>query len=254
MIKHSTTDQVYDNYNEEDHDTWSFLVNRHQQHLLGEAASKEYLLGYDKLKLDAKSVVDVYDLSKRLSTISGWSLVPVSGLMPTKEFFLLLANKTYPVTVSIRRPYEIDFSEQPDIFHDVFGHIPLLTNEKFIKFLSAYSIIALKYANNEKALELLGRLYWFTYEMGLIFEDGDIKPYGGAIITSSEEIANVRNVNIPKHEFDINKIFNTAFNPYTLQKEYFVIKSFDDLFNCLETLEVKLIDEFASARSNKYTN
>ncbi|WP_432328239.1 aminotransferase class I/II-fold pyridoxal phosphate-dependent enzyme [Mucilaginibacter sp. P25] len=232
--------QDFNLYSVDDHRTWATLCNRHRQLHAGKLA-KEYLSGLDKLQLDHESIVDIAEVSNKLKSISGWTLVPVTGLLSTKDFFLLLAKKTYPITVYIRKPSEMDFSEQPDIFHDVFGHLPLLTDEKFTKFLTAYSIIALKYINNEKAIDILGRLYWFTYEMGLIREDGECKPYGGAVITSVEEILNVSNEKVPKHSFDVDHIFKSLFDSFKIQLEYFVIDSFDDLFSSLATLEQKLI-------------
>lgn len=233
--------QDYHSYTEEDHQTWATLYKRQ---ITGNqtAFSKEYRDGLAKLKLDADKVIRIEEVSQRMETISGWTLIPVSGLIPTRDFFYMLINKKYPVTVSIRKPYEIDFSEQPDIFHDVCGHLPLLTNKEFTRFLTAYSIIALKYINNEKAIDFLGRLYWYTYEMGLIQELDGYKPYGGAIITSAGEIINVQNSNIPKHPFRIDHVFSTIYDSFKLQNEYFVIDSFDDLFNCIESLEAKLIE------------
>lgn len=240
MEKHTVL-QDYALYREEDHNTWTVLYNR-QRELQRGTLSQEYMSGFDQLALDGGRIVKIGEISKRLESISGWTLVPVSGLIPTRDFFYMLINKRYPVTVSIRRPWEVDFSEQPDIFHDVCGHLPLLTNEKFVKFLTAYSIIALKYVNNDRAVEFLGRLYWYTYEMGIIHENGEDKPYGGAVITSSEEIANVVNDKTPKYPFDIGRIFRTPYNPYKLQNEYFVIDSFDQLFESLQDLEATLVD------------
>lgn len=233
--------QDYSIYKDEDHDTWSILCQR-QQELHNGALSRVYLDGYKRLGLDRDRIIKMDEVSETLEAISGWTLVPVSGLIPTKEFFYMLINKKYPVTTVIRKPWELDFSEQPDIFHDICGHLPMLTNEKFTKFLSAYSTIALKYVNNDRAVEFLGRLYWFTYEMGLIEEDGECRAYGGAIITSKEELANVKSSNIPKYRFDVDKIFRTPYNSFRLQNEYFVIDGFDDLFNCLDSLEAKLIE------------
>jgi|GEM_PF-98152 len=234
--------QDYGSYLEEDHRTWASLMIR-QNALDTDTISAEYLTGYKKLELDKKKIVRIDELSRRLENLSGWSLVPVTGLIPTKEFFYMLISKRYPVTISIRRPNEIDFSEQPDIFHDVCGHLPLLVNEKFTKFLSAYSIIALKYVNNDRAIDFLGRLYWYTYEMGIIREDGALKAYGGAVITSSEEILNLSRTEISKNPFDLGRIFKTPYNPYKLQSDYFFINSFDDLFECLEHLESQLIEQ-----------
>jgi monomeric phenylalanine-4-hydroxylase len=228
--------QNYENYTEEDHNVWKTLCER-QGKLDQKGISRDYLKGFINLEIDREKVVRIEDVSKRLKAISGWTLVPVTGLLPTRDFFYMLINKKYPVTVPIRKPFEIDFSEQPDIFHDICGHLPLLTNEKFTRFLTAYSIIAIKYINHDRAVEFLGRLYWYTYEMGLIREDGQTKPYGGAVITSAEEIDNVYNGNVAKYPFDLEHIFKTAYNPFKLQNEYFIINSFDDLFNSLEHLE-----------------
>lgn len=234
--------QQYETYLDEDHGTWA-LLSRRQGAILNGSISREYYHGFEKLQLDRERIIDIGELSRRLESISGWTLIPVSGLIPTKDFFYMLVNKRYPVTVSIRRPEEVDFSEQPDIFHDVWGHLPMLVNARFTSFLTAFSIIALKYINNDRAVELLGRLYWFTYEMGIILEEGGYKPYGGALITSASELANLRDEKIPKYAFDVDKVFRTPYNSFALQREYFVIASFDDLFNCLEQLEERLIEQ-----------
>jgi len=236
-----TVIQDYDLYTVSDHETWAELCKRHSE-LQTNYISKAYTDGYKKLSLDQDAIVKIDEISKLLKSLSGWTLSPVTGLIPTKDFFFMLINKVYPINIYIRKKSEIDFSEQPDIFHDVCGHLPLLTNLKFTKFLTAFSIIALKYVNNERAIEFLGRLYWYTYEMGVLKEGGEYKPYGGAIITSSEEVANVKNKNIPKHDFDLDHIFKTSYNPFKLQNEYFVINTFDELFCCLENLEAKLIE------------
>jgi phenylalanine-4-hydroxylase len=228
-------------YDEEDHKTWSILFKR-QNKLHERFICREYLNGFRELQFDMANIVSIDEISERLKAINGWTLVPVTGLIPTKDFFYLLINKRYPITISIRKPWEIEFSELPDIFHDVCGHLPLLTNEKFEKFLTSYSNLALKYISDERAIEALGRLYWYTYEMGLIWQDGYYKSYGGAIITSSGETANLTNPDIPKYQFDIGHIFRTPYNPYKLQNEYFAIASFDDLFNCLGDMETKLVE------------
>ncbi|MDI5888443.1 hypothetical protein [Flavobacterium yafengii] len=238
-VKNYVIEQNYDNYKNEDHQTWSVLYKR-QEDSHNKWVCKEYLNGFDKLKFDKNKIEVIASVSERLFAISGWSLVPVSGLLPPKDFFQMLMQKKYPVTVSIREPWEIDFSEQPDIFHDVCGHIPLLTNERFVDFLTSFSAISMKYIDNEKAMDLLSRVYWFTYETGLINEDGIFKFYGGAVITSAEEMSKVNNPNTPKYPFDLDHIFNTSFNSFELQNEYFVIDSFEKLFNCLEGLEQKL--------------
>lgn len=231
--------QDYLLYTEEDHNTWQILSNR-QASLHEGIVSKAYLEGFRKLQLDSSRVVKIEEMSTHMQKTCGWTLLAVDGLIPTRDFFYMLTNHQYPITVPIRKPYELDFSEQPDIFHDIYGHLPLLTNIDFVKFLQTYSSIALKFVDDERAVELLGRLYWFTYEMGIIQEDGIHKPYGGAIITSSGEMINVKSDVVPKHAFDVEHIFCTPYDNLKLQKEYFVINSFADLFKSLDGIEAKL--------------
>ena len=233
--------QDYNSYTAEDHTIWKTLYDR-QSKLSTDKISRKYLDGFYQLAIDKEKVVKIEEVSRLLDSISGWTLVPVNGLLPAKDFFQMIIDRRYPVTISLRTPEELDFSEQPDIFHDICGHLPLLTNEKFAKFLTSYSVLAHKYVNDERAVDCLARLYWFTYEMGLINENGEVKPYGAAIVTSAEEIANIQNPAVPKHSFDIDKIICTPFTPYSIQKEYFVIDSFDDLFSSLEGLELKLMN------------
>jgi monomeric phenylalanine-4-hydroxylase len=238
-MNHTLDSQRYESYTPEDHETWSKLIKKAS--LLHDGRiSKEYLDNLNILQFDKNKIENLEDLSRRMYAASGWELLPVSGLILTQDFFYMLINKKYPITVSIRKPHEIDFSEQPDIFHDIYGHLPLLLNEKFMQFITTYSQIAIRYVDNEKAVEYLGRLYWYTYEMGLIKEDGDYKPYGAAIITSAGEIANSRKESVPKHHFDLDLVFRTPYNPFDLQKEYFIIDSFDDLCACLDEIESQI--------------
>ncbi len=240
-MKEYIVDQNYEQYTEEDHAVWKELWKR-QGELDESLISQQYVEGFKRLEIDRNRIPRIEDISSRLEKISGWDLIPVDGLIPAKDFFLMLINKSYPITVHIRKRDEFDFSEQPDIFHDICGHLPLLTNERFLKFLTSYCIIAIKYAKNERAVEFLGRLYWYTYEMGLIKEEGVNKPYGGAVLTSSREIQNINEQKVSIHPFDLSHIFRTMYNPFDLQKEYFYIHSFDELFLSLEKVEEKLLE------------
>lgn len=237
--------QDYNAYQDVDHETWLRLCRIHDR-LDNTNVCQEYLDGYHKLKLNSKKIAHIDEVSRRLERISGWKLIPVNGLIPTKDFFYMLVKKIYPINVSIRPPDEFNFSEQPDIFHDIFGHLPLLTNEKFAKFLTDFSRIALKYVDDPKAIELLGCLYWYTFEIGIIKEGGENKAYGGAFITSIEEMENLNNKSIPKRLFSLEMIFGSSFNPYKLQDEYFVINSFQELFNVVEGLEENLLKHLKS--------
>ncbi len=238
-MEQKTFHQDYTMYSEEDHGTWSLLCDRRDA-ICKNDISGEYLKGIHLLSIDTRRIVRIAELSEKLDALSGWTLIPVAGLIPNKDFFYMLISKKYPITVPIRKRHEMDFSELPDIFHDIWGHLPLLINEKFTRFLTSFSSIALKYVHNDKAIDFLSRLYWFTYEMGLIREEDGCKPYGGAIITSAGELANIGSPLIPKYDFDIQHIFQTPYDSLKLQKEYFIIDSFDTLFGCIDTLEDNL--------------
>ena len=199
------------------------------------------LQGYKSLQIDRNKIEKIEQLSTRLKKISAWALIPVSGLLPPKDFFLMLINKCYPITASIRKKSELDFSEQPDIFHDIIGHLPLLTNEKFIQYITALSTIATKYIKNKRATEFLAKLYWYTCEMGLIKENGKIRPYGAAILTSSMEFNNISNKSVAIFHLDIDHIFNTEYDISNLQDKYFYINSLYELFLSIEKVEDELL-------------
>lgn len=239
-MDHIIVNQHYNQYTPEDFNTWNTLSLRQEKLNDSGLLSCEYVRGFGKLELDAKRIVRIDELSERMKVLAGWTLLPVKGLIDTRDFFFMLVNKQYPITVSVRKPHELDFSEQPDIFHDIYGHLPLLMNEKFNNFITRYSEIALRHADDERIVVFLGRLYWYTYEMGLIVEEGALKPYGSAIITSAREIENSRNVNTPKYAFGLDHVFHTAYNPFDLQKEYFVVSSFDELSDSLNELEHRI--------------
>jgi phenylalanine-4-hydroxylase len=238
-------DQNYSGYQEEDHQTWKTLCGR-QLVLRKENISTAYLTGFKNLELDHSRIARIDVISSRLKSISGWTLIPVAGLIPTRDFFTMMIDKKYPITVSIRKPWQMDFIDHPDIFHDVCGHVPLLTNLEFVNFLANYSLLALKYLDDDRAVNILSRLYWFTCEMGVIVEQGAYKAYGGAVITSAQEIVNINNTNVPKYPFTLDQILNTSFDYSQLQTEYFVINSYDELFNSLINLEKHLLEHIAS--------
>lgn len=234
------TTQIYSSYDEIDQNTWSALVKNHLDFNF-QKCSSEYQEGFLKLELDTQRIMNIADLSERLKLISGWTLTPVEGFIPPELFFNLLLKKVYPVTVLLRKPEDLNFSEQPDIFHDIYGHVPLLTNDKFCSFLKHLSDLALDFIDNDLAIKYLTRLYWFTFETGVIREGGTLKPYGGAIITSRAEIKRVDDCYNDIQPFDIIRIFDTEFDPYKLQNVYFYINSFDSLFELTDNLGVTLV-------------
>ncbi|WP_276483891.1 hypothetical protein [Paraflavitalea pollutisoli] len=249
-MENNFIDQDYDAYTAEDHLVWQEL-NRRQSAMDQRRISKEYLNGVELLQLRESRIPHIATLSEKLSGYTGWSLVPVKGLIPAEDFFNLIIDKRYPVTTVIRKANEIDFSEQPDIFHDILGHLPLLINKRFSDWLIAYSKIAIRYVGNERAVELLARLYWYTYEMGLIVEEQEVKVYGGAIITSANELDNVWDSEVPKHAFNTDFVFRTPYNPFKLQNEYFVINDFTSLYDSLASLENRLRHHLSQVAHNQ---
>ncbi|PIF44701.1 phenylalanine-4-hydroxylase [Chryseobacterium sp. 52] len=231
--------QDYLSYKKEDFETWLTLYNM-QNDIIYENSCVEYQSGLNFLRSDLNKIVDIKKLSIKLKDICGWSLLGVAGLLSNDLFFKLLNEKVFPITVHVRLPEEIEFSRLPDIFHDVFGHVPLLTNKSFSDFIQRYGEISIKYLDNEEALTYLGRLYWFTLETGLIKTENGFKPYGGAILSSYSEIFNLKSQQVQIHSFDIGKVMRTDYENLKLQKEYFVIDSFEELFNCISEIENEL--------------
>lgn len=225
-------------YKQEDHETWGILFERQMKTVA--TVSKRYLKGHSVLELPADQVVNLAELNKILFKHTGWQTTSVRGLVPTKSFFEMLHNQCFPVTVFMRSRSEIDFSELPDIFHDVFGHVPMLLDETFIHFMKEFSRVGLKHIESELAVVYLSRLYWFTLETGLIHEDDVVRPYGAAIMTSKGEVQNIADQNVIKRAFDIHEIIKTPYDNFHLQKEYFVIESFDQILEGLKHLETIL--------------
>lgn len=228
--------QQYENYTKEDHEIWSILFER-QTSSIKSYVNKEFIEGLEKLQLDPHKIVNIDEVSKKLFQISGWSLVPAVGLLSYKDFFYLLHAKKFPITVSMRKRHELEFSELPDIFHDVFGHVPMLVNKIFCEFMERFSTIAMNNFEDETIVTALGKLYWFTLEMGLIKEGDQIKAYGGAILTSSNEIDNIYKEQIKKTVFDMKSVIQEEYDNLKLQKQYFIIHSFEQLLEALDEFE-----------------
>jgi len=231
--------QNYASYTNEDHQTWSLLFERQSRFILDEAA-EEFKKGFKTLSIPSDKVVNIDELNRTLDRLCDWNVVGVTGLVPNELFFDMLQNKKFPVTVTMRKPHELAFSELPDIFHDVYGHVAMLLNETFSSFMVEYSRIALKYIDDVTTVEYFGRLYWFTLEMGLIQEKGKLRPYGGAILTSSGEIENINSPAVARHPFNLEQVIHTPYDNLKVQKEYFFIDSFQQLFDSLQDMDMLL--------------
>ncbi|RYD59220.1 MAG: phenylalanine 4-monooxygenase [Sphingomonadales bacterium] len=223
-----TIPQNWDAYTPEEHATWDTLYAR-QAKLLPGRASKAYLKGLDALRLSDGGIPNFEELSDRLMKLTGWQVVAVPGLVPDDVFFDHMANRRFVAGNFIRRPDQLDYIQEPDVFHDVFGHVPMLADPVFADYLEAYG------RGGNRALELgalkqLGRLYWYTVEFGLIEEDGDLRIYGSGIVSSSAESVFALESDSPNRiGFDLKRVMRTEYQIDDFQQNYFVVPSFDEL-------------------------
>ncbi|MGZ4116600.1 MAG: phenylalanine-4-hydroxylase, partial [Bacteroidia bacterium] len=197
------TTQIYSNYTENDFLVWKTLFNR-QMEILKPVVSSEYLKALEEVKFNPEKIPDFNEVDELLKALTGWTLQVVPNISPQKEFFEFLSQKKFTSTCWLRSMEQLDYLEEPDMFHDVFAHVPLLSNHNYVNFFKGISDIALKYIDNEKAIELLGKIYWFTIEFGLIKEDDQLKIYGAGIISSMEETKHCLSSVVSHLDFDIH--------------------------------------------------
>lgn len=228
--------QAYNNYTEEDFNVWNTLFNRQYESILVHG-SKDYLKALKKIQFTPDKIPDFKQVNNLLSNLTGWKLETVPCISPPQTFFKLLSQKTFTATCWLRSFPELDYIEEPDMFHDVFGHTPLLTNEDYVVFFKALGNIGLKHINNEAVITMLQRLYWFTIEFGLIHEEDDIKFYGAGIISSKSETAHALNPRSKKRDFNVVEVMNHAFRTDIIQEEYYIIDSFSQLSDSISEIE-----------------
>jgi phenylalanine-4-hydroxylase len=174
------------------------------------------------------------EVSNTLMAMTGWSVTPVPAIIPADQFFAMLAEKQFPAAAFIRRPEDLDYLEEPDIFHELFGHAPHLTDDRFAQFTHAYGIAGLR--ADERDRELLARLYWFTTEFGLVQTDDGVRAYGAGICSSPGELKfAVESERPERRPFDVLDVLRTPFRIDTFQDIYYVIDSFDTLFELAYT-------------------
>ncbi len=218
-------------YNAADHATWRTLFAR-QSALFPRHAARAWREGLERLDC-AGGVPDFSRASDRLRAATGFSLVAVPGLIPDADFFDHLAARRFPVTNWIRRPEELDYIVEPDVFHDFLGHVPLLTNPAFADFMQAYGELG-HHAQALGALRPLARLYWHMVEFGLIREDGTIGAYGAGILSSRAETLHATTAPAPQRiRFDLARVLRSEFFIDDLQPTYFVIEDYAELFDAV---------------------
>lgn len=228
--------QNYGKYTAEDFKVWRTLFDR-QMKILPGLASESYLKAIEVVGFRADKIPDFEEVNEILTKESGWQLSVVPNIIPNEEFFPLLSSRTFSATSWLRKMSELDYLEEPDMFHDVFGHVPLLSNPIFCAFFKGLAEIAMKYIDHKEAIEMLGRMYWFTIEFGLIREKGDLKIYGAGILSSHGE-TKFSLSGEPEHlEFDVAAVLEQDYDNMKIQERYFVIEGFDQLFQSLDEIE-----------------
>ena len=243
-VEECIIEQNWGAYSVADHNTWKTLYNR-QLETLKARVCEEYLEGLKTLHLVADTVPDFAQMNKHLRAATGWEVLAVPGLIASKPFFSMLANRQFPAGTFIRTPEQLDYLEEPDIFHDVFGHIPLLSNPAYANYMQEYGRAGLA-ALEHKGIKFLARLNWYTIEFGLIKNNGEVKAYGAGIMSSYGEAKYLFNDPSANWlQFDIDRVLRTGYYIDDLQASYFTIDSFESLFKqCIERPFIPLYEKF----------
>jgi phenylalanine-4-hydroxylase len=226
----AVVEQPWADYTTTDHDVWATLFARQQDILVGRA-SDEFLRQQAAMGMAADRIPKFDDINPVLRKATGWELIGVEGLLPELTFFEHLANRRFPVTWWIRKPDQLDYLAEPDLFHDLFGHVPLLMNPVFADYMAAYGRGGVKaHAIGPDALVNLTRLYWYTVEFGLIRQPDGLRIYGSGIVSSKSESIHCLESDAPNRiGFDLERIMRTRYRIDTFQKTYFVIDSYEQL-------------------------
>lgn len=225
-----TIDQAWEGYTEAEHQVWITLYER-QTALLPGRACEPFLKGLEALDLHRSGIPDFARINAELNRLTGWSVVAVPGLVPDEVFFDHLANRRFPAGQFIRKPDELDYLQEPDIFHDVFGHVPMLTDRVFADYMQAYG------RGGQRALQLgqlanLARLYWYTVEFGLLQTPDGARIYGAGIVSSrAESIFALDDPSPNRLSFDLERVMRTPYRIDDFQQVYFVVPSLQDLLD-----------------------
>ena len=230
-------EQRYDRYDAEDHDVWRILFERRMA-TLREDGCEMFLAGIERIGLAPNRVPELAGVNRRLGAITGWAAVGVSGFIPAAQFFRCLAQRRFPTTLAVRPREMLDYLPEPDIFHDVFGHVPLHAQPVFADFLRQFGALAAESRTQEETTAM-ARLFWFTVEFGLIREAGRVKVYGSGLISSHADAANALGPACDRRPFSLDAVLAQPFEIDRLQDVLFVIDSFDELFHAVEALRAR---------------
>jgi phenylalanine-4-hydroxylase len=235
-------------YTAEQHAVWAELVRRRMPQL-NEHACEEYLDGFHQIGLREDTIPNLAEVNKRLGPRTGWNATPVSGFLPPDAFFEMLATRQFPTTTWLRSRDSLEYTPEPDIFHDVFGHVPMHAHPVFADFLQEYGRVCAGLKDKDK-LERMGRLFWFTVEFGVIRQNGTIKLYGSGLISSHGEsnflieslksgaIEGVKSGRGPLiRDFNLDQVLNQQFLVSEMQKVLYAVESFDQIYEAAQQAE-----------------
>jgi phenylalanine-4-hydroxylase len=232
--------QDYAAYTPENHDVWRTLYERRMR-TLNDTGSRVFLEGIDRIGLSPDRVPNLEGVNRRLGARTGWAAVPVGGFIPAAEFFRCLSARRFPTTIIVRPREQLDYLPEPDIFHDVFGHVPLHSDIVFADFLQRFGALA-SASESEEEVTQMARLFWFTVEFGLIRERGATRIYGSGLISSHGDAANALGDRCERRPFEIDAVLAQPFEIDHFQDVLFVVESFDQLFDAVETIEKRRVD------------
>jgi phenylalanine-4-hydroxylase len=223
-----TIDQSWENYTADEHAIWKTLFER-QTKLLPDRACDEFVQGMQALPIGADHIPDFRRLSDVLIKQTGWQIVAVPGLVPDEVFFDHLANRRFPAGQFIRQRNQLDYLEEPDVFHDVFGHVPMLMNPVIADYIQAYGIGGLR-AQKLGVLTNLARVYWYTVEFGLVTQPDGLRIYGSGIVSSyTETVFALDDASPNRIRFDLERVMRTNYRIDDFQETYFVLHNLDEL-------------------------
>lgn len=239
-----TIDQGWSSYTEAEHATWKTLFNRQAQLLPGRACA-EFVQGMSALPLSSEGIPDFHRLNDVLMPRTGWQVVAVPGLVPDEVFFDHLAHRRFPTGNFIRKPHELDYLEEPDVFHDLFGHVPMLMNPAMADFIQAYGQGGLR-ARQLGHLERLARVYWYTVEFGLVRENAGLRLYGAGIASSFSETRFCLESPSPNRlAFRLDRVMRTRYRIDDFQETYFAIRDLDELLDFMRVDFAPLYEQAA---------
>ena len=235
------TRQRWEAYTPEQHAVWATLYARRMA-TLGATGSRVFLRGIEAIGLRPDAVPDLSEVNARLAPRTGWSAVPVTGFLPPRRFFECLARRRFPTTVTVRPREQLDYLPEPDIFHDVFGHVPLHADPVFADLLQRFGALAAS-ARGDEDVERMARLFWFTVEFGLVREDGATKVYGSGLVSSAGDAANALGPRCDRRPFSLAAVLAQPYEIDRLQDVLFVVDSFDELFAAVEEMGTRISTE-----------